>query len=80
MQSWSRPNVPQVPGQPPVMRLFDTSSGAIEEVKTTDRASIYVCGITPYDATHLGHASTLSLIHISEPTRRLRGSRMPSSA
>ena len=23
---------------------------------------------------------TLSLIHISEPTRRLRGSRMPSSA
>lgn len=58
MQSWPRPNVPQVPGQPPVMRLFDTSSGAIEEVKTTDRASIYVCGITPYDATHLGHAST----------------------
>ena len=29
-----------------------------------------------------GHSKTLnlSLIHISEPTRRLRGSRMPSSA
>lgn len=23
-----------------------------------DRARIYVCGITPYDVTHLGHAST----------------------
>ena len=28
----------------------------------------------------VGAADTLSLIHISEPTRRLRGSRMPSSA
>ena len=27
-----------------------------------------------------GDVETLSLIHISEPTRRLRGSRMPSSA
>ena len=36
------------------------------------------------DATAFGGAdparSILSLIHISEPTRRLRGSRMPSSA
>src|SRR6201997_4299884 len=23
-----------------------------------DRARIYVCGITPYDVTHLGHAAT----------------------
>ncbi len=23
-----------------------------------ESASVYVCGITPYDATHLGHAAT----------------------
>ena len=33
-----------------------------------------------YDIATDGVIGTLSLIHISEPTRRLRGSRMPSSA
>lgn len=41
------------------MRLYNTFSQQIEEFAAIDnRVSIYVCGITPYDTTHLGHAFT----------------------
>ena len=42
----------------PRVKLFDTSTGAIGETTPSETARLYVCGITPYDATHLGHAST----------------------
>jgi L-cysteine:1D-myo-inositol 2-amino-2-deoxy-alpha-D-glucopyranoside ligase len=38
--------------------LHDTASGGLVSVHTGERARLYVCGITPYDATHIGHAST----------------------
>jgi len=39
--------------------LYDTQAGAVVPVVPDDgRASLYVCGITPYDATHMGHANT----------------------
>jgi cysteinyl-tRNA synthetase len=41
------------------MRLYNTMSRRIEEVRPRDGAiSMYVCGITPYDVGHLGHALT----------------------
>jgi cysteinyl-tRNA synthetase len=41
------------------MRLFDSAARAVRElVVRDDTATIYVCGITPYDVTHLGHALT----------------------
>ena len=41
------------------MHLFDTVSGQERATGGPDRpATLYVCGITPYDATHLGHATT----------------------
>lgn len=40
------------------MRVRDTATGELVDPLTHDRASLYVCGITPYDATHLGHAAT----------------------
>jgi L-cysteine:1D-myo-inositol 2-amino-2-deoxy-alpha-D-glucopyranoside ligase len=40
------------------LRLFDTASRSVHEVEVDDVAGMYVCGITPYDATHLGHAAT----------------------
>ena len=40
------------------MRLYDTARRAIVPFKPGPEAAIYVCGITPYDSTHLGHAST----------------------
>ena len=39
--------------------MHDSSSARTIPVDPTEgEARIYVCGITPYDATHLGHAST----------------------
>jgi L-cysteine:1D-myo-inositol 2-amino-2-deoxy-alpha-D-glucopyranoside ligase len=38
--------------------LFDETTGRVRPVKIRPRMSIYVCGITPYDAAHLGHGFT----------------------
>ena len=41
------------------MNLYNTLSGAIEPLDPIGQAvTVYVCGITPYDTTHLGHAFT----------------------
>ena len=40
------------------MRIFDTARKAVTELELDDHVGMYVCGITPYDATHLGHAAT----------------------
>lgn len=60
MRSWTRPAVPAVAGNGPVIRLSDTATATAEpiECQPDAAASIYVCGITPYDATHIGHAAT----------------------
>lgn len=58
MHSWSSPVVPAVPGDGVPLRLFDTASGETREVAPGPLARMYVCGITPYDTTHLGHAAT----------------------
>jgi L-cysteine:1D-myo-inositol 2-amino-2-deoxy-alpha-D-glucopyranoside ligase len=42
-----------------VLRLYDTRRRAVAPVRARGRAlSMYVCGVTPYDTTHLGHART----------------------
>ncbi|UZF58843.1 cysteine--1-D-myo-inosityl 2-amino-2-deoxy-alpha-D-glucopyranoside ligase [Gordonia polyisoprenivorans] len=58
MHSWPDPAVPAVPGAGPALRLFDTAGAAVRPVAPGPTATMYVCGITPYDATHLGHAAT----------------------
>src|ERR687898_1130109 len=58
MESWARPPVPRLPGPGPALRLFDTSRGEVVATTPGPTARMYVCGITPYDATHLGHAAT----------------------
>jgi L-cysteine:1D-myo-inositol 2-amino-2-deoxy-alpha-D-glucopyranoside ligase len=40
----------------PPLRLYDEHAGVPVEVALRDRMSVYVCGITPYDAAHVGHA------------------------
>ncbi len=40
------------------MRLYDTARRAIVPFEPPDTVRMYVCGITPYDSTHLGHAAT----------------------
>ncbi|TDD55483.1 cysteine--1-D-myo-inosityl 2-amino-2-deoxy-alpha-D-glucopyranoside ligase [Saccharopolyspora elongata] len=66
MQPWSSVPVPQVPGTRSPLRLFDTAAGEIRPTEPGPVARMYVCGITPYDATHLGHAATylaFDLVH-----------------
>lgn len=58
MQSWSSSNVPRLPGQGHPLRLYDTAAREIRTTEPGPVARMYVCGITPYDATHLGHANT----------------------
>ncbi len=40
------------------MRLYDTARRAVVPFQPGPEVAIYVCGITPYDSTHLGHANT----------------------
>ena len=41
------------------MKLYNSKSQTIEEFTLRDHeVTLYVCGITPYDTTHLGHAFT----------------------
>jgi L-cysteine:1D-myo-inositol 2-amino-2-deoxy-alpha-D-glucopyranoside ligase len=40
------------------MRLYDTARRAIVDFEPPPTVRMYVCGITPYDSTHLGHAAT----------------------
>jgi L-cysteine:1D-myo-inositol 2-amino-2-deoxy-alpha-D-glucopyranoside ligase len=66
MRSWPAPAVPRLTDQglPATaergfrLHLHDTLSGAVRPTDPGATARMYVCGITPYDATHLGHAAT----------------------
>lgn len=66
MQPWTSTALPQLPGQGPPLRLHDTAAGRVRPTAPGRTARMYVCGITPYDATHLGHAATylaFDLVH-----------------
>ena len=66
MQSWPAAPTPALPGRGPELRLYETSDRQVRPVAAGPTATMYVCGITPYDATHLGHAATylaFDLIH-----------------
>ncbi len=45
-------------GKHSTMQLYDTRRGAVVAFDPPEIVRMYVCGITPYDATHLGHAAT----------------------
>ena len=58
MNSWPKPFVPSLINHDfPPLNIRDSSAGLIQFKKSED-FWMYVCGITPYDATHLGHAAT----------------------
>ncbi len=59
VEAWAAPEVPELPGRGPELALYDTARQAVHPTRPgPDGARMYVCGITPYDATHLGHAAT----------------------
>ncbi|HRA07288.1 MAG TPA: cysteine--1-D-myo-inosityl 2-amino-2-deoxy-alpha-D-glucopyranoside ligase [Propionicimonas sp.] len=68
MRAWKSVAVPRVPGGGSGrVTAHDTLTGRIQPVgPETGVARLYACGITPYDATHLGHAATyvaIDLLH-----------------
>ncbi len=58
MESWTGRDPLELPGRGPSLSLFDTGSRQVRATEPGPVARMYVCGITPYDATHMGHAST----------------------
>jgi L-cysteine:1D-myo-inositol 2-amino-2-deoxy-alpha-D-glucopyranoside ligase len=67
VRSWDSPAVPRlvelgVAASDVPIEIRDTASAALKRIGGgKDRLTLYVCGITPYDATHLGHAATYLL-------------------
>src|SRR5690242_14632458 len=60
MRAWEKVSVPSLErfGRAPALRIHDTATGRPHTTDASTPAGLYVCGITPYDATHLGHAAT----------------------
>jgi L-cysteine:1D-myo-inositol 2-amino-2-deoxy-alpha-D-glucopyranoside ligase len=60
MKSWNEVEIPALDSAInfPALSLTNSASGKKEQVKRKPVYRMYVCGITPYDATHLGHAAT----------------------
>lgn len=60
MKSWPEVYIPSIDSKfrIPNLNLFNSASRKVEEVPRKKNYRIYVCGITPYDSTHLGHAAT----------------------
>jgi len=60
VKSWPELYIPKLPERfhTPALSLFDTATSSTLAVAEKNKYRIYVCGITPYDATHLGHAAT----------------------
>jgi L-cysteine:1D-myo-inositol 2-amino-2-deoxy-alpha-D-glucopyranoside ligase len=53
-----------------VMRLYDTARKAVVPFEPGPTVTMYTCGITPYDATHIGHATVYLTYDVLQ--RRLR--------
>lgn len=69
-----RPAVAVDPNQATLpMRLFETSKRAIVDFTPGSVVTMYTCGITPYDATHLGHAATYVGYDVLQRRLRDRG-------
>ncbi|KJY25270.1 cysteine--1-D-myo-inosityl 2-amino-2-deoxy-alpha-D-glucopyranoside ligase [Streptomyces katrae] len=58
MHAWPASEVPALPGKGRDLQIHDTATQATVTVDPGPVARLYVCGITPYDATHIGHAAT----------------------
>ena len=60
MDAWRAAEVPVLPGHGVEPRIRDTATGDLVVAAAGRSATLYACGITPYDATHMGHAATYS--------------------
>ncbi len=64
-------SAPEAVGPP--MRLYDTARRDVVPFEPGPVVLMYTCGITPYDATHLGHAATYVTYDVLQRRLRDRG-------
>ena len=46
------------------MKIFDTLSVSEKNVDTSSSVRIYLCGVTVYDESHIGHARTIIVFDV----------------
>jgi L-cysteine:1D-myo-inositol 2-amino-2-deoxy-alpha-D-glucopyranoside ligase len=76
MQAWSSRLMPTLPPSSAAhpLQAFDTAAQRLVPIgPDTGTARMYVCGITPYDATHIGHANTYIAFDLLHRVWRDRG-------
>ena len=76
MRSWTDVVIPSMDTvlKFPALQLTNSASGSKELVPPKPLYRLYVCGITPYDATHLGHAATYLTFDLINRYLRASGS------
>ena len=76
MNSWPEVEIPAIAAKfdKPPLTLSDTASATKQQVANKPVYRMYVCGITPYDATHLGHAATYLTFDLINRYLRMLGS------
>lgn len=58
------------------MKLYNSLSEKKEKVDISQPIGLYVCGITPYDTTHIGHAFTFIVYDILVRYLRFQGAKV----
>jgi len=76
MKSWSKVELPPLHPryQLKELSLVNSKTGLIQSIPEKPMYRMYVCGITPYDATHLGHAATYLTFDLINRYLHARGS------
>jgi len=76
MNSWPEVAIPTIDTKfdRPSLTLSDTAVQSKKRVESKPVYRMYVCGITPYDATHLGHAATYLTFDLINRYLRILGS------
>ena len=76
MNPWPKPHIAPLSGLSfPSLKLID-SRKVMTTIEPATFFKIYVCGITPYDATHLGHAATYVAFDLINRYQQLAGNRL----
>jgi len=78
MKAWSDLYIPPLDVRFPLadLSLHDTATSSVKPLARKSIYRIYVCGITPYDATHLGHANTYLTFDLVNRYLRATGSQV----
>jgi len=78
MKSWPEVYIPTIDSKYdfPELSLLNTATKSIEVLPRKNMYRMYVCGITPYDSTHLGHAATYLSFDLINRYLRATGSKV----